>query len=125
MAKTGLDQEDLLEGEGFSEPPPGESSSAQELVPGKTACISRAVSPRKVEDPTGAGDSFRGGLISGLVQGRTLEQIRPLGQRLRFLRGGVLRHPGWLPVQSRGIQRQIRPVFRINIHFYFLFLLGA
>ena len=27
-----------------------------------------------MEDPTGAGDSYRGGLISGLVQGRDLAQ---------------------------------------------------
>ena len=30
--------------------------------------------PRKVVDPTGAGDSYRGGLISGLVHGKDIEQ---------------------------------------------------
>ena len=34
---------------------------------------------RKVEDPTGAGDSFRGGLISGMVRGKNLEQCAMIG----------------------------------------------
>jgi len=38
-----------------------------------------AVKPRKVEDPTGAGDSYRGGLISGLAQGRDIEQSARMG----------------------------------------------
>ncbi len=38
-----------------------------------------AVKPEKVEDPTGAGDSYRGGLISGLVRGMNLEQSARIG----------------------------------------------
>ncbi|HME44080.1 MAG TPA: carbohydrate kinase family protein [Syntrophorhabdales bacterium] len=38
-----------------------------------------AVKPRKVKDPTGAGDSYRGGLISGLVSGREIEQCARMG----------------------------------------------
>ena len=38
-----------------------------------------AVKPRKVEDPTGAGDSYRGGLISGLVRGKDIEQCARMG----------------------------------------------
>jgi len=38
-----------------------------------------AAEPRTVEDPTGAGDAYRGGLISGLVRGRDLELCAWLG----------------------------------------------
>ena len=38
-----------------------------------------AVKPARVEDPTGAGDSYRGGLISGLVQGKDIEQCARMG----------------------------------------------
>jgi adenosine kinase len=38
-----------------------------------------AVEPRRVEDPTGAGDSYRGGLISGLVRGKDIEESARMG----------------------------------------------
>jgi adenosine kinase len=38
-----------------------------------------AVEPEKVEDPTGAGDSFRGGLISGLIRGLDVVESAKLG----------------------------------------------
>ncbi|MCX5853672.1 MAG: carbohydrate kinase family protein [Deltaproteobacteria bacterium] len=38
-----------------------------------------AVKPKKVDDPTGAGDSYRGGLISGLVRGMNIEQSAKMG----------------------------------------------
>jgi adenosine kinase len=34
---------------------------------------------KKVMDPTGAGDSFRGGLLSGLVHGKDIEQCAWMG----------------------------------------------
>jgi adenosine kinase len=34
---------------------------------------------KKVEDPTGAGDSYRGGLISGLIRGEDIEQCARMG----------------------------------------------
>ena len=34
---------------------------------------------KKVVDPTGAGDSYRGGLISGLVHGKDIEQCAWMG----------------------------------------------
>lgn len=37
------------------------------------------VKAEKVEDPTGAGDAYRGGLISGLVHGKNLEQSARMG----------------------------------------------
>jgi adenosine kinase len=38
-----------------------------------------AVAPRKVEDPTGAGDSYRGGLMSGLIHGKDIAQCARMG----------------------------------------------
>lgn len=38
-----------------------------------------AVPPRQVEDPTGAGDSYRGALVSGLMRGRSIEDSARLG----------------------------------------------
>ncbi|MFZ4438690.1 MAG: carbohydrate kinase family protein [Syntrophales bacterium] len=37
------------------------------------------VKAKKVEDPTGAGDCYRGGLICGLVQGKNMEQSARMG----------------------------------------------
>ncbi len=38
-----------------------------------------AVEPRKVADPTGAGDAYRAGLIKGLVMGRSLVEAARMG----------------------------------------------
>jgi len=38
-----------------------------------------AVKPKIVVDPTGAGDAYRGGLISGLVQGKSIERCARMG----------------------------------------------
>jgi adenosine kinase len=38
-----------------------------------------AVKPKTVEDPTGAGDSYRGGLISGLARGKDIMQCARMG----------------------------------------------
>jgi adenosine kinase len=38
-----------------------------------------AVKPKIVVDPTGAGDAYRGGLISGLVQGKSIEHCARMG----------------------------------------------
>ncbi|MBI5584985.1 MAG: carbohydrate kinase family protein [Deltaproteobacteria bacterium] len=75
--KTGLDQEALLKHAQALIVTMGEQGAriftrdAELNIP--------AVPPRKVDDPTGAGDSFRGGLISGLVRGLDLEQSAKLG----------------------------------------------
>jgi adenosine kinase len=34
---------------------------------------------KKVVDPTGAGDAYRGGLISGLIHGKDIEQCARMG----------------------------------------------
>jgi adenosine kinase len=38
-----------------------------------------AANPMRVEDPTGAGDSYRGGLISGLIRGKDIGQCARMG----------------------------------------------
>ena len=38
-----------------------------------------AAKPEKVVDPTGAGDSYRGGLISGMVRGKSIEYCARMG----------------------------------------------
>ena len=72
MAKTGLDQDALLKRAQVIITTLGEHGSR--IISGEGSLDIPAAPPRKVEDPTGAGDSYRGGLISGLVQGRSLEQ---------------------------------------------------
>jgi adenosine kinase len=37
------------------------------------------VKPRKAVDPTGAGDAYRGGLLSGLVQGKSINDCAKMG----------------------------------------------
>jgi adenosine kinase len=75
--KTGLKQASLLERAGAVITTLGElgsrvSTRDREIhIP-----IAKA---KKVEDPTGAGDSYRGGLISGLVRGKDIEQSARMG----------------------------------------------
>jgi adenosine kinase len=76
-AKTGLDLGGLLQGAGAVIVTLGEQGSRIHTRQGHIPIP--AVQPRKVDDPTGAGDSFRGGLISGLVRGLDLEQSARLG----------------------------------------------
>ncbi len=38
-----------------------------------------AIKPKKAVDPTGAGDAYRGGLISGLVQGKNIKDCAMMG----------------------------------------------
>jgi adenosine kinase len=37
------------------------------------------VKPKKVVDPTGAGDAYRGGLLSGLVRGKSIKDAAMMG----------------------------------------------
>jgi adenosine kinase len=75
--KTGLPREVLIEKTGALIVTLGESGSRLHTKE-KTVDIP-AAKPDRVEDPTGAGDSYRGGLISGLVRGLDLEQSARLG----------------------------------------------
>jgi adenosine kinase len=77
MSKTGLNREALLGRAGTIIVTLGEMGS-RVFTPEGEISIS-AVKPKKVEDPTGAGDSYRGGLISGLVQGKEIEHCARMG----------------------------------------------
>ena len=77
MSKTGLNKEALLKKARAIIVTLGESGS-RIYTPDSEITIP-AVNPKKVEDPTGAGDSYRGGLISGLVRGLTIERSARIG----------------------------------------------
>ncbi|MHB8829856.1 MAG: carbohydrate kinase family protein [Syntrophales bacterium] len=75
--KTGLSKSDLLGFAGAIITTLGEAGS---LISTKAGEISiPPAKARVVTDPTGAGDSYRGGLISGLVRGMDIEQSARLG----------------------------------------------
>jgi len=77
MSKTGLNRQALLSLAGTIITTLGESGS-QVFTPGSEMRIA-AVEPARTEDPTGAGDSYRGGLISGLARGMDIEQCARMG----------------------------------------------
>jgi adenosine kinase len=77
MSKTGLNKEALLNKARVIIVTLGESGS-KIFTPDREIAIP-TVDPQKVEDPTGAGDSYRGGLISGLARGMNIEQSAKIG----------------------------------------------
>jgi adenosine kinase len=77
MKKTGLNKEGLLSRAGAVIVTLGEMGSRVSTSEGEINIP--AVKPKKVEDPTGAGDSYRGGLISGLVRGKEIVQSARMG----------------------------------------------
>lgn len=77
ISKTGLSKEALLERARAIIVTMGESGSHAFTPDGEIRIP--ADKPRKVKDPTGAGDSYRGGLISGLVRGKEIEQCARMG----------------------------------------------
>jgi len=77
MSKTGLAKKDLLGMSGTIITTLGADGS-QISTPGGEIKIP-VVKPSRVEDPTGAGDSYRGGLISGLVCGKDILQSSRMG----------------------------------------------
>ncbi len=77
MSKTGLNQKALLERAGTIIVTLGEQGS-RVCTRGRETNIP-AAKARKAEDPTGAGDSYRGGLIAGLVKGLEIEQCARMG----------------------------------------------
>ena len=76
-SKTGLSKETLRRRARTIIVTLGELGS-RVFAPEGEICVS-AVKPLKVEDPTGAGDSYRGGLISGLLRGKDIEQCARMG----------------------------------------------
>jgi adenosine kinase len=77
MSKTGLDKKALLSRAGAIITTLGETGSQLCTQEGEVRIP--ASKANQVVDPTGAGDSFRGGLISGLVQGKDIEQCARMG----------------------------------------------
>ena len=77
MSKTGLRKETLRRSARTIIVTLGELGS-KVFTPDCEISVS-AVPPMRVEDPTGAGDSYRGGLISGLIRGKNIEQCARMG----------------------------------------------
>ncbi len=77
MKKTGLNREGLLARAGSIIVTLGAEGSLVS-TPHRKIRIP-VVKPRKVEDPTGAGDSYRGGLLSGLSRGMDIERCARMG----------------------------------------------
>jgi adenosine kinase len=77
MSKTGLKKEALQEMVGTVIITMGELGS-QVSTPDSDIHVP-AAQAIKVDDPTGAGDSYRGGLISGLIQGKEIAQCAMMG----------------------------------------------
>jgi adenosine kinase len=77
LKKTGLAKEEILERAGSTVITLGHEGSR--LYSG-TSFVKIPVFPgTKTTDPTGAGDAYRGGLLSGMVEGRSLEDSCVLG----------------------------------------------
>jgi adenosine kinase len=77
MSKTGLNREALLRRTSILIVTMGELGSQIFTLDGEISIS--AVKPMRVEDPTGAGDSYRGGFISGFVRGKDVEQCARMG----------------------------------------------
>ena len=77
MSKTGLDEGELLERAGAIIVTMGELGSRVYTSDGEIRIS--AAKPNQVVDPTGAGDAYRGGLISGLVRGKDIEESAKMG----------------------------------------------
>jgi adenosine kinase len=77
MNKTGLNREALLKLGQSIITTKGEQGSTVYSPEGEIDIS--AVKPNQVVDPTGAGDSFRAGLIKGLLQNLSLEQCAHMG----------------------------------------------
>jgi adenosine kinase len=77
MSKTNLDEGDLLERAGAIVVTMGELGSRVYTPDGEIRIP--VAKPKQVVDPTGAGDAYRGGLISGLVCGKDIEECARMG----------------------------------------------
>ena len=77
MNKTGLTKKDLLQRTGTIITTLGEHGSQISMANDEIKIP--AVLPSRVDDPTGAGDSYRGGLLCGLVRGKDILQAARMG----------------------------------------------
>jgi len=75
--KTGLDKKELLQRTNSIITTLGELGSRVCTADGEINVP--AIKPKKVVDPTGAGDAYRAGLIKGLIQCRNIEQSARMG----------------------------------------------
>lgn len=75
--KTGLRQEEILERAGAAIVTLGEHGST--LYNGTKETTIPVFPATKVVDPTGAGDAYRGGLLSGIMNGKSLEESAIIG----------------------------------------------
>jgi adenosine kinase len=75
--KTGLDKKELLQWTNYIIVTLGELGS-RVCTPDCEIDIP-AIKPKKVVDPTGAGDAYRAGLIKGLIQCSNMEQSAKMG----------------------------------------------
>ncbi len=81
MEKTGIEFEGILERVGIVITTKGEFGSLVTKKSERGVEVSEipAFKPNSVKDPTGAGDAYRGGLIKGLVIGKSIEEAAKLG----------------------------------------------
>ncbi len=77
MSKTGLEKRALLEKCGAIIVTLGDQGS--DIFMQQSEMHIPVVQPKKVVDPTGAGDSYRGGLITGLLQGKDIRESAMMG----------------------------------------------
>ena len=77
MNRTGLSEKDLLSLTGSVIVTLGDLGSR--ILSGDRILTVPVAKPRVVRDPTGAGDSYRGGLISGLVRGKDIRDAAMMG----------------------------------------------
>jgi adenosine kinase len=77
IKKTGLAKEALLERTGTLITTLGDLGSKVNTTHGEISIP--LVKAKQVLDPTGAGDSYRGGLVTGLVQGLEIEHCARMG----------------------------------------------
>ena len=77
MSKTELDEGELLVRAGAIIVTMGELGSRVYTPDGEIRIP--AAKPKQVVDPTGAGDAYRGGLISGLLRGKDIEESARMG----------------------------------------------
>jgi adenosine kinase len=75
--KTGLSEAEILEHSGGLIITRGEHGSSVITRDGKADVA--AVAPRRIVDPTGVGDAFRGGLLKGIALGLSHEHSAQLG----------------------------------------------
>lgn len=77
MGKTGLDKKALLSLTGAVITTLGDLGSTVHTLDNEIGIP--IVKARQVLDPTGAGDSYRGGLLTGLVQGKAIDHCARMG----------------------------------------------